>query len=89
MQNSTIVLGEGRGGGGSQAPDGKNRSGGVGGKRKGGKNQIINFAESRRKNNYTYVHCPGSSDPFYIVSYYIEWVTTSWTHGTCFFKFRL
>ena len=25
--------------------------------------------------------CPGSSDPFYIVSYYINWVTTSWTHG--------
>ena len=26
--------------------------------------------------------CPGGSDPFYIVSYYIKWVTTSWTHGT-------
>ena len=25
--------------------------------------------------------CPGSSDPFYIVSYYIKWVTTSWTHS--------
>ena len=25
--------------------------------------------------------CPGSSDPFYIVTYYIKWVTTSWTHG--------
>ena len=24
--------------------------------------------------------CPGSSDLFYIVSYYINWVTTSWTH---------
>ena len=23
----------------------------------------------------------GSSDPFYIVSYYIKWVTTSWTHS--------
>ena len=23
--------------------------------------------------------CPGSSDPFYIVIYYIKWVTTSWT----------
>ena len=22
--------------------------------------------------------CPRSSDPFYIVSYYIKWVTTSW-----------
>ena len=26
--------------------------------------------------------CTGSRDPFYIVSYYINWVTTSWTHST-------
>ena len=26
-----------------------------------------------------YTVCPRSSDPFYIVSYYIKWVTTSWT----------
>ena len=26
--------------------------------------------------------CPGSSDPFYIVTYYIKLVTTSWTHST-------
>ena len=25
--------------------------------------------------------CPRSSDPIYIVSYYIKWVTTSWTHS--------
>ena len=25
--------------------------------------------------------CPGSSDPFYVVTYYIKWVTTSWTYG--------
>ena len=25
--------------------------------------------------------CPRSSDPFYIESYYIKWVTTSWTHS--------
>ena len=24
--------------------------------------------------------CPGSSNPFYIVTYYIKWVTTSLTH---------
>ena len=24
---------------------------------------------------------PRSSDPFYIVTYYIKWVTTSWTYG--------
>ena len=29
---------------------------------------------------YTTV-CPRSSDPFYIVSYYIKWVTTSWTYS--------
>ena len=26
--------------------------------------------------------CPGSSDPFYIITYYIKWVTISWTHNT-------
>ena len=26
--------------------------------------------------------CPRSSDPFCIVTYYIKWVTTSWTHST-------
>ena len=26
--------------------------------------------------------CPASSDPFYIIPYYIKWVTTSWTHST-------
>ena len=25
--------------------------------------------------------CPRSSDPFYIVRYYIQWVTTSWTQS--------
>ena len=28
--------------------------------------------------------CPGSSDPFYIVTYYIKWVTISWTHSSYF-----
>ena len=28
--------------------------------------------------------CPRSSDQFYVVTYYIKWVTTSWTHSiTC------
>ena len=26
--------------------------------------------------------CPRSSDPFYIVSYSVNWVTTSWTYST-------
>ena len=25
--------------------------------------------------------CPRSSDRFYMVTYYIKWVTTSWTHN--------
>ena len=28
-----------------------------------------------------YTVCPISSDPFYIVSYYMKWVTTSWTYS--------
>ena len=31
--------------------------------------------------------CPTSSDPYYIVTYYIEWVTTSWTHSM--YKFHM
>ena len=31
----------------------------------------------------TLIHiCPGSSDPFYLVRYYIKCVTRSWTDGT-------
>ena len=29
-----------------------------------------------------YTVCPGSSDPFHIVKYYLKWVTTSWTHSS-------
>ena len=25
--------------------------------------------------------CPRNRDPFYIVTYYIKWITTSWTDG--------
>ena len=38
-----------------------------------------------KKSNGSFVFysvCPGSSDPFYIVSYYIKLVTTSWTHSS-------
>ena len=31
-----------------------------------------------------YTVCPKSSDPFYIVTYYIKWVTSSWTDGICY-----
>ena len=32
--------------------------------------------------NLRYTVCPRSSDPFYIVIYYIKWVTTSWTYSS-------
>ena len=28
-----------------------------------------------------HIVCPRINDPFYIVTYYIKWVTTSWTHS--------
>ena len=39
---------------------------------------IMVFTDHRTDGSYTV--CPGSSDPFYIVTYYIKWVTTSWTY---------
>ena len=33
--------------------------------------------------------CPRSSDPFYIVTYYIKWVTTSWTGGSRSINFHI
>ena len=38
-----------------------------------------------------YIHtvCPRSSDPFYIVSYYIKWVTASWTYRNLSEKKRI
>ena len=32
--------------------------------------------------HWRYIICPRSSDPFCIVTYYIKWVTTSWTLST-------
>ena len=29
-----------------------------------------------------YTVCPRSNDPFYVETYYIKWVTTSWTYST-------
>ena len=51
----------------------------------------INISTLRASTFICWVHCgnhsqctvcPGSSDPFYIVSYYIKWVTTFWTYCT-------
>ena len=33
--------------------------------------------------------CPRSSDPFYVVTYHIKWVTTSWTDGNIYKNFQL
>ena len=33
--------------------------------------------------------CPRSSYPIYTVTYYIKWVTTSWTHGILGLNFKL
>ena len=33
-----------------------------------------------------YTVCPRSGDPFYVVSYYIKWLNTSWTHNMYFFS---
>ena len=29
---------------------------------------------------YVYTVCPRSSGPFIVVTFYIKWVTTSWTY---------
>ena len=45
----------------------------------------VSFAQSLRHRSHRCFFfikgtiCPKSSDPFYIVTYYIKWVTTSWT----------
>ena len=35
-----------------------------------------------------YTFCPGSSDPFYIVTYYIKWVTTDPRHTVVHYLLR-
>ena len=43
---------------------------------------MLCFSDIYFEISYTYhTLCPRSSDPFYIVSYYIKWVTPSWTHS--------
>ena len=32
--------------------------------------------------SHKYTICPRSSDSFYIISYYIKWVTASWTYSS-------
>ena len=40
------------------------------------------FSMDKLKARYSV--CPGSSDPFYVSSYYVKWVTTSWTYCTIY-----
>ena len=37
--------------------------------------------------NILYTLCPRSSDPFYIVSYEMKWVNTSWTDGKLYIMY--
>ena len=37
-------------------------------------------SHNTRDDSLLHTVCPGSSDLFYIVSYKMKWVTTSWTH---------
>ena len=45
--------------------------------------QNVNKELKRKSHDGHSVHtvCPRSSDPFYTVTYYIKWVTTSWKDG--------
>ena len=42
---------------------------------------ILNNWTQKVINKKKYTICPRSSDPFYKVTYYIKWVTTSWTYS--------
>ena len=35
----------------------------------------------KAKDHTPYTVCPRSSGPFYIVRYYIKWITISWTYS--------
>ena len=58
--------------------------GGISGYRKSGEvliYQIRRRLKSGRRSELDSTVCPRSSYPFYLVTYYIEWLTTSWTDG--------
>ena len=44
-------------------------------------NQTILLGLTVEADNHDCTMCPKSSDPIYVVTYYIKWVTTSWTDG--------
>ena len=46
-------------------------------------NSIIDLkAQAVKAKDLDSTICPRSSDPFYVVSCYIKWATTSWTHSS-------
>ena len=49
----------------------------------GNKNErtLVGVAVKKYSFSYSTTVCPGSSDPFYVVTYYIQWITTSWTYS--------
>ena len=46
---------------------------------------FINYIGFDSLNTPNLIHtvCPRSSYPFYIVTYCLKWITTSWTYSTC------
>ena len=48
----------------------------------------LNFVKKERKKKLKTFQCTiylRSNYPYYVVTYYIKWVTTSWTDSICFF----
>ena len=43
---------------------------------------IMQFSSFKNSRFICLTVCPRSSDPFYTVTYYMKWVTTSWTDGS-------
>ena len=48
--------------------------------------QMAEFKQTEEA--YKILLCPRSSGPFYILTYYMKWVTTSWTDGIRISKLR-
>ena len=50
---------------------------------------IINIYMCITEIIYTYTVCTTSNDPFYVVTYYKKWVTTSWTYSILYNIFQI
>ena len=52
-----------------------------------GSKYCFSFLSAVTKNLWGYITvCPRSSCPFYMVTYYMKWVATSWTYGMIVFS---